>query len=186
MANDETMTASVAGRYASALFELARDQNVVPAVEADLNTFDSLLTGSADLAAFVRSPVLAADDQVRALDAVLNATGIGGMTRNFLLLVARNRRLFVLQDMIKAFRKIAAQARGEVAAEVTSAVPLTDAQTDALRAQLRSIAGKEVVVAAKVDPSILGGLIVRIGSRMVDSSLKTKLQSLGSVLKAGA
>lgn len=186
LASEQTMTASVAGRYASALFELARDQNALAGVEADLNAFAAMLESSSDLTSFVRSPVLSSDDQVRALDAILGAVGIGGVTRNFLLLVARNRRLFVLADMIVLFRKLAARARGEVAADVTSALPLTDAQMEALRVQLRAIAGKDVVVAAKVDPSLLGGLIVRIGSRMVDSSLKTKLASLGGALKATA
>lgn len=186
VANDETMTASVAGRYASALFDLAQEQNSIAAVEADLVKFDTMLSASDDLKAFVRSPILSADDQVRALGAVLAAAGITGVTTNFLQLVARNRRLFVVGDMVKTFRTLAARSRGEVAAEVTSAIPLSDAQSEALRAELKAMAGKNVVVAAKVDPSILGGLVVKMGSRMIDSSLKTKLSSLGSALKLGA
>ncbi|MBX9926689.1 MAG: F0F1 ATP synthase subunit delta [Hyphomicrobiaceae bacterium] len=185
MANDEPMTASVAGRYASALLDLAQDQKTVATVEADLDTFDAMLQSSPDLKAFVRSPVLSADDQVRALSAVLARAGIGGTAANFLQLVARNRRLFVVGDMIKTFRALAARARGETAVEVTSAVAMSDAQMAALKTELRLIAGKDVVVTPKVDPSILGGLIVKIGSRMIDSSIKTKLTSLGAVLKAG-
>ena len=179
------MTASVAGRYASALFDLARESNSVAAVEADLGTFDTMLTSSEDLRDMVRSPVLSAEDQGKALAALVAKAGIGATTANFLALVARNRRLFVLGEMIKNFRTIAAKARGEVAAEVTSALPLTDAQLAALKDTLRSTAGKDVVLATKVDPSLLGGLIVKIGSRMIDSSLKTKLAGLSVALKAG-
>lgn len=186
MASDETMTASVAGRYASALFELAQEQRIVPQVEGDLTAFKALLDDSADLRSFVRSPVLSTDDQVRALSAVLARAGISGITANFLTLVARNRRLFVVGDMVTAFKAIAARARGEVSAEVASAVPLSDAQTAALQAELAAMAGRTVVLTTKVDPSLLGGLVVKMGSRMIDSSLKTKLASLGVALKAGA
>ncbi|NJM55886.1 MAG: F0F1 ATP synthase subunit delta [Verrucomicrobiae bacterium] len=186
MANDEPMTASVAGRYASALLELAQDQKSVPAVEADLNRFDAMLQASADLMAFVRSPILSVDDQVRALSAVLSRAGISGTAGNFLLLVARNRRLFAVGDMIKTFRTLAARARGEASAEVTSAMALSDAQMMALKAELKAMVGKDVVVSPKVDPAILGGLVVKIGSRMIDSSLKTKLANLGAVLKSSA
>jgi len=184
VANDEPMTASVAGRYASALLDLAQDQKAVPAVEADLNRFDAMLHESRDLHDFVRSPILSVDEQVRALTAVLARAGISGTAGNFLLLVARNRRLFAVADMIKTFRTLAARARGEASAEVTSAMPLTDAQMIALKAELKSMAGKDVVLSPKVDPSILGGLVVKIGSRMIDSSLKTKLTNLGAVLKS--
>lgn len=186
VANDEPMTASVAGRYASALLELAQDQKSVPAVEADLNRFDAMLQASPDLMAFVRSPILSVDDQVRALSAVLSRAGISGTAGNFLLLVARNRRLFAVGDMIKTFRTLAARARGEASAEVTSAMALSDTQMMALKAELKTIAGKDVVVSPKVDPALLGGLVVKIGSRMIDSSLKTKLANLCAVLKSSA
>lgn len=184
MATDETMTASVAGRYASALFDLASEQNSVAAVEADLKRFDGLLGISEDLRNLVRSPLASSDDQGRALAAVLAKAGIGGITANFVALVAKNRRLFVIPEMIANFSKLAANARGEIAAEVTSAQPLTDAQTQALRETLRASAGKDVILAAKVDPSLIGGLVVKIGSRMIDSSLKTKLANLSVALKA--
>jgi F-type H+-transporting ATPase subunit delta len=180
------MTASVAGRYASALFDLAKDQNGLAQVEADLVKFDGLLGMSEDLRNLVRSPVVSADDQGKALAAVMAKTGISGTTANFISLVARNRRLFVLPEMIKNFRQIAAKSRGEITAEVTSAVPLTEAQTATLKETLRGTAGKNIVLATKVDPSLLGGLIVKIGSRMIDSSLKTKLAGLSTALKSGA
>ena len=180
------MTASVAGRYASALFDLAKDQNAVAAVEADLAKFDALLNESADLRSMVRSPIISATEQGNALAALITKAGIGATSANFLALVAKNRRLFVLADMIKNFRSLAAKSRGEVTAEVTSALPLTDAQTAALKETLKSSAGKDVLLAAKVDPSLLGGLVVKIGSRMIDSSLKTKLANLSIALKAGA
>ena len=186
MATDETMTASVAGRYASALFDLAKEQNGVEAVEADLAKFDGLLSMSDDLRNLVRSPVVSAGDQGKALAAVLSKAGISGTTANFVALVAKNRRLFVIPEMIRNFRTLAAKARGEVTAEVTSAHPLTDAQTTALKETLRSTAGNNVVLATQVDPSLIGGLIVKIGSRMIDSSLKTKLANLSVALKAGA
>ena len=180
------MTASVAGRYASALFDLAKEQNAVAAVETDLGKFESLLQMSPDLVSVVRSPILSSNVQGRALAAVLAKAGIGGIAANFIQLVARNRRLFVVPDMIKNFRSLAARARGEVLAEVTSATPLTDAQTASLRDTLKAQAGQNVVLATKVDPSLLGGLVVKIGSRMIDSSLKTKLSGLSVVLKAPA
>ena len=186
VAIDETMTASVAGRYASALFDLAKDQNAVAAVEADLVNFESLLAMSPDLGVLVRSPVISSIDQGKALVAVLAKAGIGGIAANFIQLATRNRRLFVVADMIKNFRSLAAKARGEVTAEVTSALPLNEAQTAALKETLKAQAGQNVVLATKVDPSLLGGLIVKIGSRMIDSSLKTKLSGLSLALKSSA
>ena len=186
MATDETMTASVAGRYASALFDLAKDQNAVAAVEADLASFESLLAMSPDLGVLVRSPVISSIDQGKALAAVLAKAGIGGIAANFIQLVTRNRRLFVVADMIKNFRELAAKARGEVTAEVTSALPLNEAQTATLKEAPKAQAGQNVVLATNVDPSLLGGLIVKIGSRMIDSSLKTKLSGLSLALKSSA
>lgn len=184
VANDEPMTASVAGRYASALLELAQEQNAVAAVEADLQKFETLLSSSPELLAFVRSPILSADDQLRALSAILTRAGIGGGAGNFLLLAAKNRRLFVVPDMIRTFRSLAARARGETAVQVTSAIALSEEQMAALKAELKSMAGRDVTLTTNIDPSILGGLVVKIGSRMVDSSIRTKLSNLGVALKA--
>jgi F-type H+-transporting ATPase subunit delta len=177
------MTAGVAGRYASALFELANEQNRLDEVDADLGKFQSMLDASGDLKRLVNSPAFAAEDQQRALKAVMDWASIGATTGNFLGVVARNRRLFAAEDMIKTFRGLLARHRGEVAAEVKSAIALTDEQLAALKAKLKSTFGKDVRIDARVDPSLLGGLVVKIGSRMFDSSLRTKLSNLKVVLK---
>lgn len=183
MATDESTTASVPGRYAAALFDLAKD-NGLQAVEADLGKFQKLLDESADLRRLVMSPVIAAEDQERALATLLPKAGIGGVTANFLRLVAKNRRLFAAPDMIKSFQALAAKARGEVSAEVTSAAKLSDQQVTAIKDTLKASLGKEVSLLQKVDPAILGGLVVKIGSRMIDTSLATKLSAMRVALKA--
>jgi F-type H+-transporting ATPase subunit delta len=183
LATDDTSTSSVAGRYASALFELAREQRALPQVEADLGKFAKLLDDSADLRRLVLSPVFSSEEQGKAITSILAKAGIGGLAGNFIRLLAKNRRLFAAADMIKSFRAIAARERGEVSAEVASAHPLTEAQVAALKDSLKSSVGKDVSLAMKVDPSLLGGLVVKIGSRMIDSSLKTKLASLKVAMK---
>lgn len=182
MATNETSVDGVAGRYASALFELAKESSNIEGIESDLVNFQSLLDESSDLVRLVRSPVIAADDQEKAMAAILDKAGIGGLTANFLKLVTANRRLFVIQDMIKVYRSLAAKARGEITAEVTSAFALSDQQISALKETLKASVGKDVTLQSRVDPSILGGLIVKVGSRMIDSSLKTKLQNMKTVL----
>lgn len=186
MATDEPLLASVAGRYASALFELASENGQIAEIEADLAKVQSAIDASADFARMIRSPVISADDQARALSAVLAKLGVGSTTANFFGVLARNRRLFTATDVVRSFRALAAKARGEVLAEVTSATALTEAQLAELRAILKSSVGKDVKVAAKVDPSILGGLVVKVGSRMVDSSLKTKLSLMRHALRGTA
>jgi F-type H+-transporting ATPase subunit delta len=176
------MMASVAGRYASALYDLATEHNQVRPVEGELAGLQAMLDESADLRRLVLSPVFTADEQSNALTAVLAKAGISPLTTNFLKLVAKNRRLFALGDMIKNYRSLAARGRGEAQAEVTSA--LTDLQLAALREQLRSATGgKDVQITTKVDPALLGGLIVKMGSRMVDSSIRTKLTTLKTAMK---
>jgi len=147
-------------------------------VEQDLINLQRMLDESADLQRMVRSPVFSADEQSGALVAVLGKAGISGLTLNFVKLIARNRRLFALGDMIKGFRTLAARARGEVEADVSSAVALGDEQMAALKETLKASIGKDVRINAHVDPSLLGGLIVKVGSRMIDSSLRTKLATL--------
>ena len=186
VAQESPLTEGVAGRYAGALFELAKEQGALPQVEAELNTFQSLLDSSEDLRRLVRSPVFSAKDQAKALAAVLAKTGIGGLTANFLGLVARNRRLFAAADIVKAFRALAARSRGETPAEVTSAVALNDEQVALLKETLKATVGKDVQLATRVDPNLLGGLVVKIGSRMVDSSLRTRLSGLKVALKGSA
>jgi len=178
VATDDTIVEGVAGRYASALFELAGETSNVADVEKDLVTFQGLLDESPDLVRLVRSPVITADDQSRAIGSILDKAGIGGLAANFIKLVAKNRRLFVVQDIIKAYRALAAKSRGEVSAEVTSAVALSDEQVATLKEMLKATIGKDVTLQSRVDPGILGGLIVKLGSRMIDSSLKTKLQNI--------
>lgn len=171
------------GRYATALFELAEESGALEAVETDLNRFNDMLNDSEDLQRLVRSPVFTAEDQMRAIAAILEKAEIGGLTGNFIKLVAKNRRLFGIKGMVKAYRALMAAHRGEMAAEVTSAEKLSDTQLDALRASLKSAIGQDVTVDTKVDASLLGGLIVKVGSRMVDSSLRTKLQNLKIAMK---
>jgi len=173
----------MAGRYATALFELASEARAVDTVKADLDRFDALLAESADLTRLVRSPVFSADEQVQALGAVLQRAGIGGLAANFLKLVAANRRLFAARDMIRGFRDLVAQAKGEATAEVTVAERLKDEHAEALRAALKSVSGKDVDLAVKIDPAIIGGLVVKLGSRMVDTSLRTKLNAIKHAMK---
>ena len=174
----------MAGRYALALFELARDERALDAVKADLDSFDALIAESKDLERLVRSPVFSADEQSRALSAVLERAGIDGLAGNFLKVVAANRRLFAVGDIIKTFRMLLARHRGEVSAEVTVAEPLDDKHREAISAALKSITGgKEVDLSIKVDPAIIGGLVVQLGSRMVDTSLRTKLNAIKHAMK---
>lgn len=171
------------GRYATALFELASEAGTIDQVEADFDAFGRMLDESPDLLRLVRSPVYSADEQVRALGAVLESAGASPLTTNFLKLVATNRRLFAVREMIAAFRRLVAAARGEVVAEVTSAYALTDDQVEALKAELRAAESRDVKLTQRVDPGILGGLIVKLGSRMIDNSLRTKLQALKVAMK---
>ena len=173
----------MAGRYATALFELALETNAIEAVKTELDRFDAIVADNADLTRLVRSPVFSAEEQLQALSAVLERMGIRGLAANFLKLAASNRRLFAVRDMIKAFRALVAQHKGEATAAVTVAEPLKDAHVDALRAALKAVSGKDVDLDVKVDPAILGGLVVKLGSRMVDSSLRTKLNAIRHAMK---
>ena len=183
MAAEDPTVSGVSGRYATALFDLARDQNVVDAVKADLDNFEVLLDESADLKRLVRSPVFSADSQSRALVAVLEKAGISGISANLLKVLTANRRLFAVADVIRAYRALVAKYKGEASADVTVAEPLSDKNLDALKAALKSVTGKDVALNVKVDPSIIGGLVVKLGSRMVDSSLRTKLNSIKHAMK---
>jgi F-type H+-transporting ATPase subunit delta len=184
VAKDETIVTGMAGRYASALFALAQEQGATEQVAADLGRFSAMLTESADLARLVRSPAFSAEEQVKALGAVLAASGIGGLTAQFLKLVATKRRLFAAPTMIADFGKLLDAARGVSRAEVTVAEPLSPANLEALRLALREAAGSSSVeMNVKVDPAIIGGLIVKLGSRMVDGSLRTKLNSIRTRMK---
>ena len=183
MAESGAIVSGVAERYAASLFELARDEKALDEVGADLDAFAALLDQSPDLARLVRSPVIAAADQTRALSAVLDRAGMGVLTGNFLKLVARNRRLFAIGDMIRSFRQMLAKERGEIAASVTSAEPLTEAQVQALRAALKDAMGKDVTLDRKIDAALIGGLVVQVGSRMIDTSIRTKLNAMKFAMK---
>ena len=186
VSTDDPMMASMAGRYAAALFELAKDQKQLDQVAGDLDSFGRMLDGSDELRRLVRSPVISAEDQGRALGALLDKAQIGGLTANFFRLIARKRRLFAAVDMIKGFRALLARERGEVSADVTSAHPLTSEQLTLLSDSLKAQVGKNVKIATRVDPNLLGGLIVKVGSRMIDSSLRTKLDNLKVAMKGTA
>jgi F-type H+-transporting ATPase subunit delta len=174
----------MAGRYANALFELALENKSVDAVKADLDRFDALIAESSDLGRLVRSPVFDADEQLRALAAILDKAGIAGLAANFLRVITTNRRLFAVRDMIRAYRSLVARHKGEVMAQVTVAEPLSDKNLDALKGALKSVTGgKDIDFDVKIDPAIIGGLIVKVGSRMVDSSLRTKLNAIKIAMK---
>ena len=174
----------MAGRYAGALFELALDNKAVDAVKKDLDQFDALVASSADLHRLIRSPAFGADEQLKALSAILAKAGITGLAANFLRVITTNRRLFAAREMIRAYRALVARHKGEVTAQVTVAEKLNDKNLDALKSALKSVTGgKDIDLDVKIEPAIIGGLIVKVGSRMVDSSLRTKLNSIKLAMK---
>jgi F-type H+-transporting ATPase subunit delta len=183
VAEGTSSLSGVAERYATALFELALDANALAATEGDLDRVAALIDQNDDLKRLVRSPVFSTEEQVRALAAVLAKAEVGGLVTNFVKVTAGNRRLFALLGIIAAFRRLAADHRGEIAAAVTSAEPLADKQVASLKAALKEALGKDVTLETRVDPSLIGGLIVKVGSRMVDGSLKTKLNGLRLAMK---
>ncbi len=183
MAAVDPSVSGVSGRYATALFELAREDKSVDAVKADLDKFDAMLAGSPELLRLVRSPVFSADTQAKALAAVLDKAGIGGTTAKFLKVLTVNRRLFAVTDVIRAYRALVARFKGEASAEVTVAETLNEKNLNALKTALKSVTGKDITLNVKVDPTIIGGLVVKLGSRMVDSSLRTKLNSIKHAMK---
>jgi F-type H+-transporting ATPase subunit delta len=173
----------VADRYATALFELAENDRQLAEIEGDLGRFAGLLDESPELRRLVRSPVFSAEEQGRAVSAVMEKAGLGGLVANLVKVAAGNRRLFMVPDIIAAFRRLVAKHRGEVSADVTSAEPLSDKQLADLNAALKASLGKDVALATRVDPALIGGLIVKVGSRMIDGSVRTKLNSLKLVMK---
>ncbi|KAA9388783.1 F0F1 ATP synthase subunit delta [Neorhizobium galegae] len=183
VADTSQLISGVAERYASSLFELSLEAGSIDKVGADLDRFQALLDESEDLRRLVASPVFSAEDQQNAVIAVAEKAGISGLVANFLKVVAGNRRLFAIPGMIRAFRQIAAEHRGEITAEVTSAHALSQAQENELKSALKGVTGKDVTIAVTIDPSILGGLIVKVGSRQIDTSLRTKLSTLKLALK---
>jgi F-type H+-transporting ATPase subunit delta len=181
-ATDQAIS-GVPGRYAAALFELVDEAKSIDVVAAHLTTFQTMLKSSEDLQRMVRSPVFSGEDQMAALEALCAKAAISGLALNFIKLVAKNRRLPALSDAITAFNALVAQSKGEVSAEVTSAEKLSDKHVKDLKTALKTAIGRDVQLSAVVDKSILGGLIVKVGSKMMDNSLKTKLQNLKVAMK---
>lgn len=183
MAEEAIGVSGLAGRYATALFDLAKEKGEIDGTEDDLIVLESMLDRSGDLNRLIRSPVIARDEQGRAMAAVVEKIGLGDLTKKFIGLLARNRRLFVLRRIIRSFVELSATGRGEVTAEVASAMSLSELQLSAIADQLSRAVGKNVVVRSRVDGNLLGGLVVKIGSRMVDNSLRSKLQRMKLVMK---
>lgn len=183
MDHSSGIRASLAGRYATALFALAEENNSIDAVQASLATFGAALAESDDLRALTSSPVLSRDDAGKAIAATAKALGLDPLSTNMLGVLAANRRLDQIPAVMRAFSTLASSHRGEITAEVTSAHPLDDKQIDALKAQLKKRVGSDVSVTTAVDSSILGGLVVKIGSQMIDSSIKTRLNTLSQAMK---
>ncbi|MBW3558776.1 MAG: F0F1 ATP synthase subunit delta [Proteobacteria bacterium] len=174
---------NVGGRYAQALFDLASDADGIAAVEADLNTLRAMRVESPDLRRLLDSPVFDAADRSRALNALAERAGFQPLTRKFLGLLAANRRTSSLPQVIAGFRRLSAERRGAVEAEVVTAVPLTDAQRDSLAAALGQSLGKAPEVTLRVDPAILGGIKIKVGSRLFDASIKSRLDQLKFALQ---
>jgi F-type H+-transporting ATPase subunit delta len=183
VAAEESIVSGMAGRYAKAVFELACEEDTLDQVMADLSRFEAFVAESPDLLRLVRSPVFGVVQQQAALKAVLDRAGIGGTAANFLRLVTANRRLFAVREVIRGLRVLVARHKGEVTAHVTVAEPLADRHLAALKDALKSVTGKDVMLDVAVQPAIIGGLVVKIGSRMVDASLKTKLNSIRHAMK---
>ena len=181
--NSGGIQASLAGRYATALFELARENRQLESVGSSLAGLRAALADSAELRELTSSPLLARDEATRGILAVAGSMNLDPVTTNFLGVLGQNRRLGQLPQIIRAFTMLAAQHRGETTAEVTSAHPLTDDQVQALRQNLRQRLGREVAVDLTVNPAILGGLVVKIGSQMIDGSIRTKLNTLAQAMK---
>jgi F-type H+-transporting ATPase subunit delta len=175
--------ASLAGRYATALFGLARDENQIDAVTRSLDTLEAAMAESADFKALVTSPLIGRAEAGKAVRALTPTLGLDPITAKFLGVLADNGRLSELKAVIKAVRRLAAGHRGETTAEVTSAHPLADDQVARLKSNLKARLGRDVAIDAKVDPSLLGGIVVRLGSQMIDASIRTKLNTLAQAMK---
>ena len=181
--NSGGIQASLAGRYATALFELARDEGRLEAVGASLDSLNQALAESPDLRTLTTSPLTSRDEALRTIAAVAGSMKLDPITTKFLGVLAQNRRLAKLSDIVRAFGQLAAAHRGETNAEVVSARPLDDDQVAAIRAKLKSRLGRDVAVDLSVDPAILGGLVVKVGSQMIDGSIRTKLDTLAQAMK---
>jgi F-type H+-transporting ATPase subunit delta len=175
--------ASLAGRYASALFDLARDERQIDSVGRSLEALNQALADSKDFAELIASPLVSREEAGKALAALAQQLQLDPITTNFVGVLARNGRKNELRAVIRAFRRLAAEHRGEATAEVVTARPLNDDQIGALRQQLRARAGRDVNIDAQVDPTILGGIVVKLGSQQIDASIRTKLNRLAQAMK---
>ena len=183
MDNSGGIRASLAGRYASALFDLARDQRQIESVGQSLDALGQALLDSKDFNELVASPLVSREEAGKAFAALAPQIGLDPITTNFIGVLARNGRKSQLQSVVRAFRRLAAEHRGEVTAEVVTARPLNDDQIAALGQQLRARAGRDVTIDATVDPTLLGGIVVKLGSQQIDASIRTKLNRLASAMK---
>ena len=183
MSENSSSLKGVSSRYATALFDLAEDAKILDQVEHDLKEIQDLLKGSDDLSRLIASPVFSRDEKSQAVASILEKLSLHQNVKNFILLVAKNARLFVLPMMIREFFVLLAAKRGEITAEVKSAVQLSESNMKTLQDVLNSAMGKNVNIQTTVDANLLGGLIVKVGSKMIDASLRTKLNSLTVVMK---
>jgi F-type H+-transporting ATPase subunit delta len=186
MSSETTHSPVVSGaalRYAEALFDLAMDEKAADRVEGDLKALGAAISASPEFRSFLSSPVYDSDDKARAISAIASKAGVSPLTSNFLGVVAKNGRLAVLEGILAAFARRLAEHRGELSAEATSAAALSDEQTKRLRGEIERVVGKKVNLSVKIDKDLLGGMIVKVGSKMIDSSLKSKLNRLKSVMK---
>jgi F-type H+-transporting ATPase subunit delta len=183
VANSASLVSGIAGRYATALFELADEANNLDGVLNDLAAIDDALAESADLRALVTSPIYSRAQQGAAMVAIGDKMGLSDLTRNILGLMATKRRLFTLPGVISGYRALLADKRGEVTAEVTSATALTEKQVAALSEKLKASVGKDVMLKMAVDAKLIGGLVVKVGSRMIDTSIRAKLSNLQNAMK---
>jgi len=186
LAADTSVVTGIAGRYAIALFELAEEQKALDAVVADLDRLKAIAAESADFTRLLSSPIFSRAEQGRAVEAVLAQAGIGELVRRFAGVVAANRRLSLLLDIVAGFRALLARHRGETVAKIVSASPLSAEQIESLKRALRDAVGREVFVDTRIDPALIGGLVVQLGSRMVDASVRTKLENLKVAMKGVA
>lgn len=184
MASETTGVSGLAERYAAALFDLADERRMLDEVASDLRQLRAMLESSGDFLRLIRSPILSRDQQAKAMGVLAERAGLSPLVRDFLAVVARNRRLFAVPAIIEAFLAKLAARRGEVDAQVTAAHPLSEAQFAALSEQLRRSIGSRVSVDVRIDPGLIGGMVVKVGSRMVDGSVKSKLQRLQFAMKS--
>jgi F-type H+-transporting ATPase subunit delta len=183
LASEATGVSGLAERYAAALFDLADERRILDEVAANLRQLKAMMTESVELSRLIRSPILSREEQGKAVVALAERAGFAPLVRDFLAVVARNRRLFAVPAMIEAYLENLAERRGEVSAEVAAAQPLSTTQIDLLREQLRRSVGRQVAIDVRVDPGLIGGMIVKVGSRMIDGSIRSKLQRLQMAMK---